>query len=342
MSNKVLVITKPALGRYSADCLRLEERKPVPLEPGEVRLRTIYLSLDPTNRNWLKLGNATTVVDKVDVTLKVGDVMLGQMLGVIEESRADGYNPGDLVGALARWETHPVIKAKLVRRITPAPNEPFSTYLSLFSHIGRAALIGMKHVLDVRAGETVLVSGAAGATGSVAVGIAKARGCRVVGIAGGAAKCALVTNEFGADAAIDYKNEDVGEALGRICPEGVDAFFDNVGGQTLDAALLHMNNCGRIAVCGVMSDYDNATPEAGYGVRNLFRVLIRRLRIEGFLADQVEEEPLIEELRELFRAGAIKHRPHIVQGFQDAPEHLGLLMRGQNEGKLMVQVSPEV
>jgi len=340
MEVKAHVIRRPALGRYSPDVMGLETRNLPVLGPGDVRVRLIYLSLDPTNRNWLKLEDTSTVVEKVGRNLRVGDVMLGQILGVVEESASPDFNVGDHVAALAEWQEQVVLPASRLRRLEVSAGLPLTAHLTLLSHVGLAAIVGLKEIAQIRSGQTVVISGAAGATGSLAVGIAKDAGCRVVGIAGGAEKCARVLDEFGADASIDYKNGDLDAALGRTCPDGVDAYFDNVGGWILDTVLRHLVPGGRVAVCGVMADYDNATPD---GIRNMYLVLVKHLRIEGFLAGGYPEkrDQHFAELREMFAAGRLKPRAHIVEDFDKAPEHLGLLFSGQNKGKLLVQVSPE-
>lgn len=332
------VIRRPATGQYAPDVLGLETRDLPALRDGEVRVRLVYLSLDPTNRNWLKLEDTSTVIQKIGRNLKVGDVMMGQSVGIVEESRSPAFKPGDRVAALAEWQEQVVMPAARLRRLEDGL--PLTAHLTLLSHVGLAAIIGLKEIAQIKPGQTVVVSGAAGATGSLAIGIAKEVGCRVVGIAGGPEKCRRVVDEFGADAAIDYKSGDIDEALRQACPNGVDAFFDNVGGWILDSVLKHMVPGGRIAICGVMADYDNADP---HGIRNMYLVLVKHLRIEGFLAERFPEkrEQHFAELRAMLAKGRLKPQPHIVQGFDKAAEHLGLLFGGQNQGKLLVQVSQE-
>jgi NADPH-dependent curcumin reductase CurA len=203
--------------------------------------------------------------------------------------------------------------------------------------------MGLLAVGQLKPADTVVVSGAAGATGGLAVQIAKAHGCRVVGIAGGNEKQQFIMTELGADAALDYKHEDVGAGLRRSCPNGVDLFFDNVGGPILDAVLAHMAVGCRIVICGAMSQYDLASPAERYGCRNLPELLFRSARMEGFVVPQFASrfEEFDAILVKLFAQGKLSSRAHVVQGLQNAPEALKMLFNGANRGKLMVQVAPQ-
>jgi NADPH-dependent curcumin reductase len=199
-------------------------------------------------------------------------------------------------------------------------------------------------VAAVQPGETVLISSAAGAVGGLAAQIAKASGCRVVGIAGGPEKCALLLDELGLDGAVDYRAGDLDAALAQACPEGVDVYFDNVGGEVLDAALMHLNEGARIAVCGQMSQYfsDDAVPAPG--VRNLYQLVIRNVRMQGYVPNEMwapRFPAMFAELAELLSNGAITHRAHVVEGFESVPEALGLLQTGGNRGKLIAQAGPD-
>jgi NADPH-dependent curcumin reductase len=208
------VIDHASRGAWSPDCLRWETRELAALRDGELLLRPIYLSLDPSNIVWMQLDQTYIV------PLQAGDVMIGMVLGEVEESRADGFQPGEMVLALADWTTRAIVSADPSQRVPPAkvqrvPGMPLAVALTVFSHIGLAAMIGMREVARVRPGETVLVSSAAGAVGGLAAQIAKATGCRVVGIAGGPEKCALLLEELGLDDAIDYRGDVLDAALGR-------------------------------------------------------------------------------------------------------------------------------
>ena len=334
MDTDAWVIAKPSRGRYTADCLRWERRVVPQLKAGEILLRTIYLSLDPTSRNWLKLEPNSTYLP-----LDVGDVMIGQTVAMVEDSAADGFEKGHLVAGLSGWETYSVASAERVRKVKSGV--PLETNLSIFSHIGYAAATGMIGIGNVQPGDTVVVSAAAGATGSLAAQIAKAKGAQVVGIAGGAEKCRRLIEDFGLDAAIDYKSEDVNEALTRRCPKGVDLFFDNVGGAVLDAVLMHLAQGARIAICGQIALYDSTDEADGQGVRNLMQLVFRSARMEGFLAGQLVDrmEEFDDELERLHTQGRLIARAHVVKGLERAPEALNLIFTGRNDGKLLIEVS---
>lgn len=336
----VLTVARAATGEYRPDVLALGEVDLGVPGPGEVLVEVVLLSIDPTNRNWLKLDPVNTLVEKIGHGLAVGAPMMGEALVRVIASQAEGVAPGDLLAGVVPWQERAVVPAARLRAVDWREGEPLAAHLTIFSHIGMAAMVGMYEIARIRAGETVLVSAAAGATGRIAVGIAKAAGCRVVGIAGGAAKCAAVRG-FGADAVVDYTAEgDLAAAIAEAAPEGVDVYFDNVGGAVLDAALLAMAPGGRIAICGLMADYDDP---AAPGVRNLFRVLVRRLRIEGFLAAHFwhKRDEYYAHLRRLLHAGVIAHAADESVGLASAPEQLAKLFRGSNTAKLLVRVGAE-
>lgn len=334
---QVLTVTRPARDEYTPDVLALGTTAVPALGVGDVLVEVLYLSIDPTNRNWLKLEPVNTLVDKVGHGLSVGAPMMGEAVVRVLDSQADGVCSGDLLAGVVPWQERAVVPAARMRAVEVHEGEPLAAHLTIFSHIGVAAMVGLHEIARIRAGETVLVSAAAGATGRLAVGIAKAAGCRVVGIAGGPEKCAMVA-EFGADAVVDYKNTtDLAAAISAAAPEGVDVYFDNVGGATLDAALLAMRPGGRVAVCGLMADYDD--PNAP-GVRNMFRVLVHHLRIEGFLAAHYwhKRDEYYAHLRRLLREGTIAHAAEVTDGLETAPDQLGKLFRGANNAKLLVRL----
>jgi NADPH-dependent curcumin reductase CurA len=337
MTNEAWVIQKAATGRYSPDCLALT-RRPTPLLPlGSVLVKTRYLSLDPTSRNWLKLEPHSQFLP-----IKLGDVMLGAALGEVVDSATDAFAAGDVVTGMWGWERYSIANPAFIERIAPSPAEPIESFLSVFSHVGRAAVMGLMEIGKLKSTDTVVISGASGATGGIACQVAKAQGSRVIGIAGGAGKCHAIQNDFELDGAIDYKNQDVAVELMRLCPTGVDLFFDNVGGATLDAVLAHMAVGCRIVICGAMSQYDLADPSQAYGIKNLPLVLWRRSRIEGFVVVPrfAQVYPELEALlHACFREGKIRNRAHIVDGLENAATALGLLFEGKNDGKLIVRVA---
>jgi NADPH-dependent curcumin reductase len=224
------------------------------------------------------------------------------------------------------------------------PEVPLETNLTIFSHIGLAAVTGMIGIGAVTAQDTVVVSAAAGATGVIAAQIAKAVGARVIGIAGGAGKCRALLNDFGLDGAIDYKADKIDAELKRLCPQGVDLFFDNVGGAVLDAVLMNLARGARIAVCGQIALYNSTDPGDGQGVRNLMQLVFRTARMEGFVAGQMMDRAaeFNAYLLDLYHQGMIKAPAHVIKGIENAPRALNLLWSGENHGKLIIEVSPVI
>jgi hypothetical protein len=335
MLNQAWVIRRPNRGGYSSDCLRWDEREVPSLREGEVLVKTLLMSLDPTSLNWLKLEPSYTLLP-----LAVGSVMVGAGVGLVADSRADGFARGDFVRGMWGWEVYSVTSADRLRRIESPPSVPLEAQLSVFSHVGMAAASGLLEVGALKPTDLVVVSGAAGATGSLAAQIAKAYGNRVIGIAGGESKCRLLLETFKLDGAIDYKFGNLSAALAKACPQGVDLFFDNVGGPILDTVLANMAMGARIVICGAMSQYDLAGPQDAYGCKNLPLMLFRRARMEGFLGTAGGRDSEFEGLlHRLYAEGKLLNRSHVIEGLENAPEALRLLLTGQNEGKLMVRVS---
>lgn len=330
-------VVEPAGDRFDPGILRYEEVELGELAPGNVRVRASHLSLDPSQRNWLRPGTVRRI-SGVTIDLRPGALMMGHTIGRVEESRSDEVSVGDLVVVLGPWQQVYDVPAEQVRRIEPAAHEPLTAYLSVFSHVGMAALTGMRDVLDVQAGQTVVVSGAAGATGSLAVEIAADAGARVIGIAGGAEKCELVRG-LGAAEAVDYRSATFHDDLAAAIGEQADAFFDNVGGPVLDAVLPHLAFYSTVAVCGVIADYETP-PEQRVGVKNMYHVLMKALTIRGFLAERTGRPTRVQldELRGMFARGAIHDRSHVVSGLERAPESLEMLFEGRNSGKLIVEL----
>lgn len=336
--NRAVVVRRPALPTYEEGCLALEDRPLAPLAEGQVLLRSALISIDPIVLTWLRLRDNGYVPP-----LSVGDTVNGQVIGVVEASRADGFAPGDLVMSFAGWQERSVVTAVGpasfgVTKLHVDPDVPLEAHVSLFSHIGSAALIGLVEIGRAKPGETVVVSGAAGATGSVAAQVAHAYGCRVIGIAGGPEKCAMLSS-WGVEA-IDYRAEDVGDALRRLCPDGVDVYFDNVGGETLDAVLANLAVGARIAICGAISQYGSDRSEDRYRHRNLFQVMPRRATITGFIVPDYAHryEAFGLELRRLYDAGLVQARSHVLEGLDAVPQALTMLLEGRNEGKMMVRL----
>jgi len=318
----------------------LEERHfelreaPIPTpDAGGVLTRTIYLSLDPANRAWMRGATYRAPVE-------AGDVMAGFTVAQVIDSRDPGFRPGELVECESGWQEHAVHPARALRRLER--RGPLSHHLSALGITGLTAYFGLLEIGRPRAGETVVVSAAAGATGSVAGQISRIRGCRTVGLAGSDDKCAWLTEELGFDAAINYKTEKARPALKEHCPGGIDIYFDNTGGEILEAALFRMNLHGRVVCCGAISQYDTATPAPGpRGVPGL--IVTKRLRVEGFLVSDFfrHRAEATDQLARWIADGQLVVREEILEGLEAAPRGLIGLLHGENFGKRMVRVAPE-
>ncbi len=311
----------PQSGDFVADSVPV--RSPA---ADEVLLETLYLSIDPAMRSWMH--------DAVPL----GAVMRGGGIARVLESRADAFRPGELVQARLGWQTHPTLPAKYLQPVDTTRGDALA-WIGPLGLSAVTAYFGMRDIGAVKPGDRVLVSAASGGVGQIAAQIARIEACRVAGVAGGAEKCAFLTDELRLDGAIDYKAEnDLAAAIGRACPDGVDLYFDNVGGPTLDAALLHLREGARVVLCGRISQVAADPP---YGIRNLGQVLTRRARMQGFQVfryhDRYEEARAWLAARH--REGRLRQRLHILDGLHHAPGALGMLFRGENTGKLVVKVS---
>lgn len=308
------------------------ESELAPLADGQARVRLVYLSLDPTNRVWMEDR------DSYLPALKLGELMRGVALGVVEESKAQGLEAGDLVQGLMGWQRYYVSNGRDVVKLPKLPI-PLDGYFGLLAHIGFTAYFGLTDIGQPKAGETLVVSAAAGAVGSLVGQMGKILGCRVVGIAGGKAKCDWIVNELGFDAAVDYKNENVYSGLRRACPNGIDIYFENVGGEILEAVLAQINLGARIPLCGLISSYTATTPQPG--PRNLGMLLMKRGLMKGFIVTDYAARftEAGAQIVGWYLAGKLKYRTDIVNGLDQAPEALGKLFNGTNQGKLLVKVS---
>jgi len=291
----------------------------------EVLLETIFLSIDPAMRSWM--------IDAVTL----GEVMRSGGIARVLESRSGGFQTGELVQARLGWQTHPTLPAKYLQKLDLARGDA-SAWIGPLGLSAVTAYFGMRDIGAVKPGDRVLMSAAAGGVGQIAVQIARIEACHVVGIAGGTQKCGWLANELRLDAVIDYKAEpDLAAAIGRACPDGIDLYFDNVGGPTLDAALLHLRDGARVVLCGRISQVAADPP---YDIRNLGQLSARRGRMQGFQVfryhDRYEEARAWLAARH--REGQLRQRLHILDGLHLAPGALGMLFRGENTGKLVVQV----
>jgi NADPH-dependent curcumin reductase CurA len=311
-----------------------EEPVPDPVD-GQVLVRQIHLSLDPTNRGWAN-PSATYLP-----ALPLGSVMRGFGLGVVEDSRHPGFAAGNYVQGLLGWQLYHLSDGAGLHRFDRVPGVPLDAYLSVLGHIGATAYFGLLEIGHPKAGETLVVSGAAGAVGSLVGQIGKIVGCRVVGIAGSDEKCRWLTEELGFDAAVNYKGGSLARKLRRACRSGIDVVFENVGGEGLDAALMLINRHARIVLCGMIAQYNELVPPPG--PRFLVNVVTQRARIEGFIVlDYAARYPeAFARLGRWLADGRVRYRVDMVEGLEHAPAAVNRLFEGANTGKLIVRVSDE-
>ncbi|WP_205599485.1 NADP-dependent oxidoreductase [Sandarakinorhabdus rubra] len=299
--------------------------------PGEVLLKILYVSLDAANRAWMQGATYRAAI-------QAGDVMAGGALAEVVASNAAHLSPGDLVFADTGWQEYAVLPAKHLAKIPRM--EPLTHLLSVYGVAGLTAYFGLLACGAPKAGETVVVSAAAGSVGSLVGQIAKLKGCRVIGIAGGKAKGQLLVDELGFDAVIDYKSENVRKALREAAPDGVDVYFDNVGGDILEAVLFNMKTHGRIVCCGAVSQYDGAAPP--YGPRGIPGLIVtKRLIMRGFIVMDfaADEAQALKDLQGWVADGSLKVREDVLEGLESLPGALIGLLAGDNVGKRMVRVS---
>ena len=331
--NRRWVLAKRPRGDLDPDVLQLVE-SPVPEVPeGAFLVRNLYLSLDPTNRVWM------TDVEQYLPPVEIGSTMRGGTLGKVVASRVDGFPVGTFVQGLGGWQDYWLARPGEAGRLPAEGDVPLTLYMGLLGSIGATAYFGMLEIGGPKAGETVVVSAAAGAVGSIAGQLAKIQGARVIGIAGGAEKCGWITRDLGFDAAIDYKSEDVLERLKAAAPDGVNVYFDNTGGPILDAVLQHLAIGARIPLCGLISGYNKGLG----GPRFYHNILMKRATVQGFII--LDYLPRFSEalgpLAKLHREGRIKYRVDVRRGLERAPEALKKLFDGSNRGKLIVQIADE-
>jgi hypothetical protein len=328
-NRQILLIEKPT-GKLAPEHFKLQDA-PMP-EPadGEVLLRVLYISLDAANRAWMHGATYRSAIE-------TNTVMAGGGLAEVVASRASGFEPGDLVFGDTGWQNFAAVAAK---HLTKLPRlEPLTYLLSVYGIAGLTAYFGLLNVGKPQAGETVVVSAAAGSVGSLVGQIAKIKGCRVVGIAGGADKCRWLTSDLGFDAAVDYKAGPVFKALKAAAPQGIDVYFDNVGGDILEACLSQMNQFGRIACCGAVSQYDGPPSATGpRGVPGL--IVVKRLTMQGFIVMDFDAQrpQALADLQAWVKAGKLKVQEDIIDGLANAPRALVGLLAGDNRGKRMVKV----
>ena len=330
MNRRVTLASRPSGFPDESNFELVEEPAPEP-EAGEVLARVLATSVDPYQRG--RMSEARSYANPV----AVGDVMTAQSLAQVVESGDARFSPGELVVGQLGWQDYAVARGGSLRKVPPALDPP-TLALHAVGATGMTAYFGLFDVCRPRAGDTVVVSGAAGAVGQVVGQLAKLAGCRAVGIAGGPEKKGDLLDTYGFDAAIDYKNEDVRAALKDACPNGVDAYFDNVGGAISSAAHTRLNVGARIAICGQVSQYNEARPEPSFHPGLL---IVFRATMQGFLINDYAHrfDEAAQRLGRWVADGSIRWREHVTEGLENAPRAFVGMLRGENRGKALVKVA---
>jgi NADPH-dependent curcumin reductase CurA len=334
--NRRIVLAGRPKGRPTLANFRLEEAPlPEPAE-GELLCRTIYLSLDPYMRGRMNEGPSYAKPVEID------EVMEGGTVGQVVRSRLEGFAEGDIVVGYGGWQSFSILRQAEVQKVDPGL-APISTALGVLGMPGRTAYVGLREIGKPRAGETLVVAAASGPVGSVVGQVAKIKGCRVVGIAGSKAKCDFVVGELGFDAGLDHHAPDLPDRLRAACPDGVDVYWENVGGRVFDAVFPLLNNFARVPVCGLIAWY-NATelPPGPDRTPSLLRqTLTRRLTFRGFIVRDFAPGDFLSEVGGWIRDGRLRYREDIRDGLENAPAAFIDLLEGGNFGKLLVRVAPD-
>jgi len=329
VNRQILLVEKPA-GKLGPEHFKLTNAAiPEPKE-GEALLRVRYISLDAANRAWMHGATYRSAVE-------ANTVMAGGGIAEVVTSKAPGLAAGDLVFGDTGWQDYAAVPAKHLTRMPKV--EPMTHLLSIYGVAGLTAYFGLLEIGKPKQGETVVVSAAAGSVGSIVGQIARIKGCRVVGIAGGKDKCHWLTSELGFDAAVDYKDGAVFKALRAAAPKGIDVYFDNVGGDILEACLPLMNNYGRISCCGAISQYDG-TPSA-HGPRGVpGLIVVKRLVMQGFIVMDfmAQRDKALADLQAWTSSGKLKVQEDVIDGLENTPRALIGLLAGDNRGKRMIRV----
>jgi hypothetical protein len=330
-ANRQIVLDQLPQGRLETGHFRLTDGPRPTAGDGEALLRTRYVSLDAANRAWMQGATYRSA-------LNAGQVMAGGALAEVVEANGSDLQPGDLVFADTGWQDYAVLPTN---RLTKLPKlEPMTHLLSVYGVAGLTAYFGLLECGQPKSGETVVVSAAAGSVGSIVGQIAKLKGCRVVGVAGGHEKGQWLVDELGFDAAVDYKAGNLRQQFREVLPKGIDVYFDNVGGDVFEACLFAMNTFGRIACCGAVSQYDGTAPQHGpRGVPGL--IVTKRLTLRGFIVSDFDDkrDQALAELQQWVSAGKLKVQEDVIDGFEKLPQALVGLLAGENRGKRMVKVS---
>ena len=334
LMNRKWTLAKRPVGMVGEHNFAFSEEEVPDINDGEFLIKNLYLSFDPAQRGWME--DRKSYVPPVGI----GEVMRAGSVGQVIESNNPEFKVGDKVQGTFGWQEYAISDGKGILNATIiTEGASLTAPLSVFGITGLTAYFGLLDVGQAKEGDTVLVSGAAGSTGSIAAQIAKLKGCRVIGVAGGTEKCRWLTEEAKIDAAIDYKAANMAEVIPELCPEGIDVIFDNVGGEFLNTALININQSARIAICGAISGYNNETPAPGPS--NYTSLIIQRARMEGFIVlDYMDRFPqAIGELMQWVQEGKIVYQEDIQEGIENAPNTLLRLYTGLNKGKQLLKIA---
>jgi NADPH-dependent curcumin reductase CurA len=328
-NRQILLVEKPS-GKLGPEHFKLSNAAIPEPKDGEALLKVLYISLDAANRAWMHGATYRSAIE-------ANSVMAGGGIAEVVASKTPGFAAGDLVWADTGWQDYAALPASHLSKMPKI--EPMTHLLSIFGVAGLTAYFGLLEIGKPKSGETVVISAAAGSVGSIVGQIAKLKGCHVVGIAGGKDKCQWLTSELGFDAAVDYKDGAVFKALRAATPKGIEVYFDNVGGDILEACLPQMNNYGRIACCGAISQYDGAPSAHGpRGVPGL--IVVKRLVMQGFIVMDfmAQRDKALADLQAWTSSGKIKVQEDVIDGLENTPKALIGLLAGENRGKRMIRV----
>ena len=324
------LVARPEPGPITPELFEVVQQEVPQAGPGQILVKQTHMSLDPAMRGWMSPDP-----DSYIPPVALGEVMRSSGLGEVVESNSPDFKVGDRVMGMMGWTEFYLGSGEGLRQVQEGLDPEMA--LSVFALPGLTATQGLYGFSEPKAGETIVVSGAAGSVGSLVGQLAKADGLNVIGVAGGEEKCSWLTDELGFDGAINYKTDDLGTRLAELAPNGIDMYFENTGGPIQQHVIDHMNAHGRIVVCGMIADYSAAVPSAG---PNWIPIIKKRLTIQGFaMPDHFGEvQSLVEKLAPYVMAGKIKHRSHIIEGLESAIDGLNLLFTGGNKGKLIVKL----
>lgn len=330
-NRQILLKSRPTGAPSAANFELVSTPAPEPKD-GEVLLKTLFLSLDPYMRGRMNDGPSYAA------PAVVGQPMVGGTVSQVAASKNKDFKEGDVVGSYVGWQDYAVSNGAGLTRLDPKIVKPYSLALGLLGMPGMTAYAGLMDIGQPKPGETVVVSAASGAVGSVVGQLAKLKGCRAVGVAGGPEKCKYVVETLGFDACIDHRTDKLRDQIAAACPKGIDFYFENVGGATQRAVWPLLNNFSRVAVCGMIASYNDPNPQAGPDLRS---VLVKRMTVRGFIVTELAPKfpNAIAELAQAYHQGKIKYREDVVEGLEKAPEAFFGLLQGKNFGKLVVKVA---